>query len=254
MHLIIGPTGIGKTSRSIALAKQTGAPVIALDRIQVYRDLATGSGRPLHHELQGTTRVYLDDHQVADGEVTTAEAYDLLLRHLNVLSLRHRFVIIEGGSISLCTHLFHSGTFDAYAVTLEWLTIRDYLAYRAQLRGRILQMLHAQLGQASMVEELGNVWQQPQQRAFVQTVVGYDAIVAWCHRVGVAPDTAPSLCANAAVRAELADTILDAHLRYAEWQQQVFRQLAPRRSCIDATWPLRHNAPRHTTSAVGRAA
>ena len=60
LHIILGPTSVGKTSRSIVLAKESKSPVIVLDRVQIYQELATGSGRPLIDELEGTTRTYLE--------------------------------------------------------------------------------------------------------------------------------------------------------------------------------------------------
>ncbi|MEV7627722.1 isopentenyl transferase family protein [Actinoplanes sp. NPDC089786] len=43
--LIVGPTGVGKTDRAIELARKVDAPIVVLDRVQCYAELAVGSAR-----------------------------------------------------------------------------------------------------------------------------------------------------------------------------------------------------------------
>ena len=222
LHVLIGRTGVGKTARSIALAKQTGAPVIVLDRVQVYPELTIGSGRPLLHELDGTTRIYLAHRRVADGELSTAEAYHLALQQLDVLALEHDFAILEGGSISLCTMLFENDGLSDYPVTIEHLRVQDEKAYSQRQFYRILEMLKPKIGQPSILDELANVWREPKQRAFVQTVGGYSAIVDWCYRLGISPFDLTTYCHDPATRADLAKHILPSYLEYSYLQNDLF--------------------------------
>jgi len=50
--IIIGPTGVGKTSLGIALAQELGGEIISGDSVQVYKKLDIGSAKPSAAELQ----------------------------------------------------------------------------------------------------------------------------------------------------------------------------------------------------------
>lgn len=50
--IIIGPTGVGKTSLGIALAQKLGGEIISGDSVQVYKELDIGSAKPSAAELQ----------------------------------------------------------------------------------------------------------------------------------------------------------------------------------------------------------
>jgi adenylate dimethylallyltransferase len=228
LHLILGRTGIGKTARSVALAKQAGAPVIVLDRVQVYRELTIGSGRPLPEELDGTTRIYLTDRRVAEGELLAAEAYALLLRQIETLGSRHSLLILEGGSVSLCTTLFENGLLEHGTSVVQYLPVHDESAYRQRLFARIRDMLHAHDGRMSILDELAGVWGEPQQRSFVQTIGGYSAIVNWCSQRGISPLDLPAYGHDPGVRADLAAAMLLSYLEYSYRQRDVFHHLIQR--------------------------
>ncbi|HZK52717.1 MAG TPA: tRNA (adenosine(37)-N6)-dimethylallyltransferase MiaA [Desulfosporosinus sp.] len=50
--IIIGPTGVGKTSLGIALAQEIGGEIISGDSVQVYKKLDIGSAKPSAVELE----------------------------------------------------------------------------------------------------------------------------------------------------------------------------------------------------------
>ncbi len=47
---IVGPTAIGKTALSIALAQQFETEIISADSRQMYRDIPIGTAAPNHKE------------------------------------------------------------------------------------------------------------------------------------------------------------------------------------------------------------
>ncbi len=58
MHPILvltGPTAVGKTALSLAVAGRIGAEIVSVDSRQVYRDLVIGTARPSEAELQRVT-------------------------------------------------------------------------------------------------------------------------------------------------------------------------------------------------------
>lgn len=57
---IVGPTGVGKTSISIRLAKRLGGEVVNLDSVQVYKGLDIGSAKPTKKELKEVPHHLID--------------------------------------------------------------------------------------------------------------------------------------------------------------------------------------------------
>lgn len=58
--IITGPTGVGKTKISIALAKAVNGEVISADSVQVYRKLNIGSAKITEEEMQGVPHHLID--------------------------------------------------------------------------------------------------------------------------------------------------------------------------------------------------
>lgn len=98
-HLItiVGPTAIGKTSLSIALAKKFKAPILSCDSRQFYKEMAIGTAVPTpeeqaqapHHFIQN--RSVFEDYNVGQFERDA-------LKTLEELFVTNDFVIMVGGS------------------------------------------------------------------------------------------------------------------------------------------------------------
>lgn len=227
LHFIVGATGVGKTAAAVTLAEHLNAPVLAMDRLQIYRELATGTGRPETSELRGTLRIYLADRRIADGELPAAEAHQLLVDQVQALRPYHSDLILEGGSISLFTELCRSSHWEQYPKTVRNIVVRGPARYCARIRHRIEQMLRP-AGSPSVLAELAAVWRDARVHALVQSVVGYDAILAWCQRRSVAPT---ELAVTGVVPRhhlyEIGDEMLAGHLKYARLQAESFDRLLP---------------------------
>lgn len=59
--VVVGPTGSGKTSLAIELARHYGAPIISTDSRQVYRGMAIGTAQPTAEELSQATHYFIAD-------------------------------------------------------------------------------------------------------------------------------------------------------------------------------------------------
>jgi len=57
---IVGPTGVGKTKLSIALAKKYNAIIINCDAVQVYKDLNVGSAKIKSEEMENIPHYLID--------------------------------------------------------------------------------------------------------------------------------------------------------------------------------------------------
>ena len=58
--VLTGPTAVGKTTLSIALAKQVGCEIISADSMQVYKYMDIGSAKIMPQEMQGVEHYLVD--------------------------------------------------------------------------------------------------------------------------------------------------------------------------------------------------
>jgi hypothetical protein len=81
LYLMMDSPAVGKTGAAVLLARSVGGVVIALDRIQVCPEMATGSGRPRPEEIWGVPHCYLAESRVRDGDwIGTLDGYRTLRR------------------------------------------------------------------------------------------------------------------------------------------------------------------------------
>lgn len=93
--VITGPTGVGKTRLSVALAKKYQAIIINADSMQVYRELNIGTAKIKEEEKEGIEHYLFD---IADPkEMYTVYDYQKDLRGL-LDKYKDRNIIIVGGT------------------------------------------------------------------------------------------------------------------------------------------------------------
>lgn len=95
--IIIGPTGIGKSSLGLALAQKIGGEIISGDSVQVYKKLDIGSAKPTQKELS------LVPHHLIDfldpAEPFTAAQFKLMANPLiEEIRGRGHVPIVVGGT------------------------------------------------------------------------------------------------------------------------------------------------------------
>lgn len=95
--VIVGPTAVGKTSLSIALAKKYDAEIINADATQVYQDANIGTAKVTKEEAKGIVHHMIDI--VSLDESFTVKDYQYQARKiLDDLIKQEKNVIIVGGS------------------------------------------------------------------------------------------------------------------------------------------------------------
>lgn len=94
---VVGPTAVGKTKMSIALAKRYNAEVISCDSMQIYKKMDIGTAKVTKKEMDGVIHHMIDikdvseDYSVFDYQKEARKIFDKLLAN-------NKNVIIVGGT------------------------------------------------------------------------------------------------------------------------------------------------------------
>jgi tRNA dimethylallyltransferase len=97
LHIILGPTGVGKTDYALALARRVGSPVVSCDSRQVFREMRIGTARPTDAQLAEVPHYFIADRSVT--EPFTAGQFELeAMALLDRLFQDHETVVMAGGS------------------------------------------------------------------------------------------------------------------------------------------------------------
>ena len=95
--VIIGPTAIGKTSLSIALAKELNGPVISADSRQFFKEMSIGTAKPSKEEMQGVPHYFIDSHSIVE-DYNVGKFENEAIGLLEKLFQKHNVVLMVGGS------------------------------------------------------------------------------------------------------------------------------------------------------------
>ncbi|MFE6945962.1 isopentenyl transferase family protein [Streptomyces chartreusis] len=178
LHLILGPTGIGKTGRAVAAAADRRCSVIALDRIQCHPELTIGSGRPLTGDLAGTTRLYPDKRPLTQGPIAAGPAVDRLVDMVRRLRRDGATtLILEGGSISILRELAQRTDWcEGWTLDVAACVEGSPRQYEATVAAQVEQMVGYSTNSADvrpLQDELADAWDDPPARKYSAEVIGY---------------------------------------------------------------------------------
>ncbi len=94
---LAGPTAVGKTALSVALAQQLGTEILSADSRQFFRELSIGTAKPTPEEMQDVPHHFIDSHSITQEYSAGRFAADALAV-LDGLFQRLPVVILTGGS------------------------------------------------------------------------------------------------------------------------------------------------------------
>ena len=94
---IIGPTAIGKTALSIALAKQYGCDIISCDSRQFFKEMRIGTAVPSDEELSQATHHFIQNKSIFE-EYTVGDFEKEAITKLDELFSKNNIQIMVGGS------------------------------------------------------------------------------------------------------------------------------------------------------------
>lgn len=95
--ILTGPTAVGKTELSIALAKAVGGEIISADSVQVYKHMDIGSAKITKEEMDGV-RHHLIDVLEPDTNFSVALFKEMAVFAINDIYSRNHIPIIVGGT------------------------------------------------------------------------------------------------------------------------------------------------------------
>lgn len=95
--ILTGPTAVGKTNLSIALAKKINGAVISADSMQVYKGMDIGSAKITPEEMQGIKH-YLVDIQNPDEPFDVVRFQKLAKKALSEIYRNGQIPIVVGGT------------------------------------------------------------------------------------------------------------------------------------------------------------
>lgn len=95
--ILTGPTAVGKTDTSIALAKAIGGEIISADSIQVYRYMDIGSAKITKEEMKGVPHFLIDELDPAE-EFNIVLFQKLAYQYMEEIYARNHIPILTGGT------------------------------------------------------------------------------------------------------------------------------------------------------------
>lgn len=95
--IVAGPTAIGKTALSIALARHYNCPVVSADSRQFFREMTIGTAKPSTDEMQGVKHYFIDSHSIAE-EYNVGKFETEAIALLEELFQQYDKVLLTGGS------------------------------------------------------------------------------------------------------------------------------------------------------------
>lgn len=95
--VIAGPTAVGKTAISIALAKYFDTAVLSADSRQCYKEMNIGTARPSLEEQDGVAHYFVASHSIKEP-LTAVDYETYALRALEEVFQKKNIAIVCGGT------------------------------------------------------------------------------------------------------------------------------------------------------------
>jgi len=95
--ILTGPTSVGKTSLSLALAKAVNGEIISADSMQVYRYMDIGTAKIMKEEMQGVPHYLIDEFE-PDEDFNVVRFQQLTKQYMKQIYERNKIPILVGGT------------------------------------------------------------------------------------------------------------------------------------------------------------
>lgn len=139
MVILTGPTAVGKTALSIALAKRIDGAIISADSMQVYKHMDIGSAKIVPQEMQGIPHYLIDELEPSE-EFHVVRFVELAKKYMQEIYAAGKIPIIVGGTGFYIQALLYDIDFTEQECDEEY---RNRLEQLAREKGA--ETLHAML-------------------------------------------------------------------------------------------------------------
>ncbi len=109
--VIVGPTGVGKTALSLALAKTYNTEIISGDSVQIYRGMNIGSAKVTKEETK-TIRHHLIDERLPNEPFSVAEYQTRVRELIDTFTQKNQLPLIVGGTGFYIKSVLHDFNFE----------------------------------------------------------------------------------------------------------------------------------------------
>lgn len=169
---IIGPTAIGKTSLSIALAQHFGCDIISCDSRQFFKEMKIGTAVPSEKELANAPHHFIqnksifDSYSVGDFEQEALAKLDELFQKNNVQ------VMVGGSGLYVDAVLKGFDEFPEIDPSVRAEINRKYDAFGIDYLQEQLQMLDSEYFQKLQTENPQTLQNPQRMKRFVEVCIG----------------------------------------------------------------------------------
>ena len=96
--VLLGPTGVGKTALSFAIAERLGSPILSADSRQLYAEIPIGTAAPTKEQQNWVQHYFIGTHHLTD--YYSAAQYEIdVLKLTDELFKTHPTLLLTGGSM-----------------------------------------------------------------------------------------------------------------------------------------------------------
>lgn len=95
--ILTGPTSVGKTALSIALAKAVNGEIISADSMQVYKRMDIGTAKITHKEMAGIPHYLIDEFE-PDEEFNVVTFQQKAKKYIQLIYDKNKIPILVGGT------------------------------------------------------------------------------------------------------------------------------------------------------------
>lgn len=105
--VIVGPTGVGKTKLSIALAKLIDAEIINADSVSIYKELNIGSAKVTLNEMDGVIHHLISIKSITEDYSIYDYQQDVRALITDITKRNKRVIIVGGSGLYIKSALFN---------------------------------------------------------------------------------------------------------------------------------------------------
>lgn len=118
--IIAGPTAVGKTALSFALATKYNAEIFSADSRQVYKEMSIGTAKPTESELAQVKHHFINNRSIQDG-YSVGDYHNEITKALATYFDTHDVAILTGGT-GMYIHAVRAGLNNYPTVSEEIVT------------------------------------------------------------------------------------------------------------------------------------